>query len=191
MAQNINLPQPQMDNNFPMYQALAQRQTMRNYIDKELDIQQISNLLWCADGVNRRDGRRTAPSAVNAQEIDIYVFNKDGVYLYEPKENALIIQLKEDHRDILCTTNKFAAKAPIMLLLVANYDKMNNRLPEETWEFYGAIDAGYISQNIYLYCAAENMATVAMGAIERKEIQNLLQFKGKAIIAHPVAFPAE
>lgn len=190
MAQDIELPKPDTGNAFPVYKAFAQRRSQRKYADKELEPQQLSNLLWCADGISRPDGRRTAPSARNAQETDIYVFTKKGVYLYDPAKHALMVKLMEDRRDVLCTSNPFAAKAPVLLLLVANYDRMGG-LPKESWEFYGAIDAGYISQNIYLHCTAENLSTVAMCAIDRDAISRLLRFNGKAIVVHPVAFPAE
>lgn len=183
-AQDIKLPPPIMTGGLPLMETLAKRETNRNFSQEEISNQKLSNLLWAAFGINRPNGRRTAPSARNAQETDLYVFNKSGVYLYLPEQNVLKQIVNEDCREKLPKQEGFT-DCPLLILLVANYDKME-RFKEEDRTFYGAIDAGYISQNIYLFCSSENLTTCAIGMIYRDEVKNLLQFNGKAIIAHTI-----
>ncbi|MBR6132477.1 MAG: nitroreductase family protein [Bacteroidales bacterium] len=186
----IKLPAPERKGGMPLYEALNNRMTQRKFADTPLDEQQLSNLLWCAGGVNREDGKLTSPTARNAQEIDIYVFIDKGVFLYVPKENVLKEILPEDHRMEISERSKMPAEAPVTLLFYANYDKMEG-FDETAREFYGATDAGFVSQNVYLYCAANKLSTVVMGAINRDLLNELIPGDGKAILAQPVGYPAK
>ncbi len=186
----IKLPMPERKGGMPLYEALNNRMTQRKFADTPLDEQQLSNLLWCAGGVNREDGKLTSPTARNAQEIDIYVFIDKGVFLYVPKENVLKEILPEDHRIEISERSKMPAEAPVTLLFYANYDKMEG-FDETAREFYGATDAGFVSQNVYLYCAANKLSTVVMGAINRDLLNELIPGDGKAILAQPVGYPAK
>lgn len=188
-AQSIKLPAPTKKGGMPLYQVMMNRQTNRNFSSKNLTDQQMSDLLWCANGVNRSDGRRTAPSARNCQEIDIYVFTEKGVFLYEANENVLKMVVGEDHRAEVATRGDFAAKAPVVLVFLANYDKMDG-MDEEAREFYGATDCGYVSQNVYLYCAANQLNTVVMGSVQREGLLGILGGpNGKIILAQLVGYP--
>lgn len=186
----IKLPKPERKGGMPLYEALNNRMTQRKFADTPLDEQQLSNLLWCAGGVNREDGKLTSPTARNAQEIDIYVFIDKGVFLYVPKENVLKEILPEDHRMEISERSKMPAEAPVTLLFYANYDKMEG-FDETAREFYGATDAGFVSQNVYLYCAANKLSTVVMRAINRDLLNELIPGDGKAILAQPVGYPAK
>ena len=183
-AQDIKLPPPNITGGLPLMETLSKRETNRNFSQDEISTQKLSDLLWAAFGVNRPNGRRTAPSARNVQETDIYVFIKSGVYIYLPEKNILKQVITEDCRTKLPKQEGFT-DCPLLILLVTNYDKMDNFKPEDR-DFYGAVDAGYISQNIYLYCTSENLSTCAIGMIYREELKNLLHFNGKAIIAHSI-----
>lgn len=183
-AQDIKLPPPNITGGLPLMETLSKRETNRNFSQDEISTQKLSDLLWAAFGVNRPNGRRTAPSARNVQETDIYVFIKSGVYIYLPEKNILKQVITEDCRTKLPKQEGFT-DCPLLILLVTNYDKMDNFKPEDR-DFYGAVDAGYISQNIYLYCTSENLTTCAIGMIYREELKNLLHFNGKAIIAHSI-----
>lgn len=185
-AQDIQLPEPQRDGGLPLMEALQQRSTQREFSDKALDDQELSNLLWAANGVNRSDGKRTAPSARNCQEIDIYVYTEKAVYLYLAEQNKLKFVAEGDHRSD-AAVQPFAAKCPIILMFVANYDKMKG-MDKDAQEFYGATDAGYVSQNVYLYCASAKLNTVVLGSIYRDKIKDLLKFNGKAILGQPVGY---
>ena len=189
MSQNIPLPPADKSNPTTLMQALEQRHTGREFSPTPIGLQQLSDILWCANGVNRDNGRRTAPSAINCQEIEIYAFMEEGVYQYLPEKHLLKIVKKGDYRD-KAAMQPFAKKAPLLLIFVANYDKME-RMDENGKTFYGATDAGFVSQNVYLYCAAANLECVVLGSIQRDEIAKLIPFKGKAILGQAIGFAAE
>ena len=147
----------------------------------------VSSLLWSAYGINRpEEGKRVVPSAINAQEYDIYLFTREGIYLYNAEKNSIEMKVKGDYREKI-SQQKFFAVAPISIVMVANYDRMKKFKQVEDRDFYAAVDAGYISQNIYLFCASASLNTVACGGINRDEIHKLLGItNGRAMLAHPV-----
>ena len=180
----IPLLPPQITGGMPLMEALANRKTNRDFTQDELTPQQLSDLLWAAAGVNRPDGRRTAPTARNAQQIEIYILNKEGAYLYLPKEHALQLIEKGDHRTSGASQERFQ-ECPLMLIFVANYDKMEG-FSEESKVLFGGTDTGNISQNVYLYCAQENLATCALGSIHRDKLKELLKYNGTAVLGQSV-----
>jgi len=182
-AQNITLPPPQKEGGKPLMEALNERKSNRTFSEQKLSERELSNLLWAANGINREDGRRTAPSARNCQEIEIYVVMPDATYLYDYKEHQLTFVKKGDFRTL--ATNEFAHKVPVLLVFVANYDKMNN-MSDDAKELYGATDCGNVSQNVYLYCASVGLNTVAVGSLNREKAKEEFGFNGKAILAQPV-----
>ncbi|MDR0668326.1 MAG: SagB/ThcOx family dehydrogenase [Prevotellaceae bacterium] len=189
-AQNITLPKPVTHGGKPLMNALNDRQTIRSFSSQELSLAQLSNLLWAANGVNRGDGKRTAPSASNCQEIDIYVFLKTGVYLYNPSTDALEVIEKGDHRGKV-GRQAFIEKAPVVLVFVANWDKMARYKDRpDDQQFYAGTDVGFVSQNVYLYAASESMSTVVLGMVNRDSLAKLLKLKnGKVMLGQPVGFP--
>ncbi|MDR0864769.1 MAG: SagB/ThcOx family dehydrogenase [Candidatus Symbiothrix sp.] len=162
-AQDIALPAPQRTGGKPLMEALNERQTTREFSDRELDEQTLSDLLWAAYGFNR-DDKRTAPSANDHQEFSIYVVLKSGVYVYDAKQNILVQKVKGDFR---AKTGKqdFVAVAPLNLVYVADTKKSDS----------GAADVGFISQNVYLYCASAGLGTVVRGWFEKEEVKAALQ----------------
>ncbi len=185
-AQDIVLPTPQKTGGMPLMEALNARHSAREFSNKMLTTQQLADLLWAANGVNRADGKRTAPSARNCQEIDIYVYMENGVFFYDASQNKLILKIAGDHRKDVAM-QPFANTAPVLLVFVANYDKMKG-MDEDARNLYGATDCGNVSQNVYLYCAANQLNTVALGSIHRDKIKDLLNFNGKAILGQPVGY---
>ncbi|MDR2971757.1 MAG: SagB/ThcOx family dehydrogenase [Bacteroidales bacterium] len=183
-AQDIQLLPPQRTGGMPLMEALANRKTNRDFTQQELTPQQLSNLLWAAAGVNRPDGRRTAPTARNAQQIEIYALTKEGAYLYMPNEHTLRLIAAGDHRKSGASQERFQ-ECPLMIILVANYDKMDG-FSDEAKAMYEGTDTGNISQNIYLYCASEGLASCALGSIHRDKLQELLKYNGKAILGQSV-----
>ncbi len=179
--ENIQLLPCQMED-VSLHKALNKRRSLRKLKNTDLTLQDISNILWCANGVNAigEDGRlwRTAPSARNHQEIDVYVLSKDGTYLYDYVCNQLIAVNDEDIRTKVAK-QEFVGKSSYIICLVANYAKMKSY---KWWQFvkrfrYACIDTGYVSQNIYLYCAAYKLRTVAVGMIKRAQIKKYLHLK--------------
>jgi SagB-type dehydrogenase family enzyme len=186
----IQLPAPQMDGGMPLMKALKLRCTAREYSAEALPSQELSNLLWAACGINRPDsGKRTAPTAMNKQEIDVYVALPEGLYLYDAKSNALGLILAQDLRE---ATGKqpFVKDAPVNLVFVANYTRMGEG-PKEMQDFYAAMDTGYISQNVYLYCASAGLVTVARGWVDKEALAKAMMLGAdqKIMLAQTVGYP--
>ncbi len=191
-SEKIDLPSPRMEGGRPLMEVLKDRRTMRSFSNKELSLQELSNLLWAAFGINRpEEGKRTAPSAMNKQETDIYVAKKDGLYLYDANNNSLIKILGEDIRGATGGQD-FVKDAPVNLVYVADYLKMGDS-SKESKDFYSAANTGYISQNVYLYCASEGLATVVRGWVDREKLHEAMKLKGrqKIILAQTVGYPGE
>jgi SagB-type dehydrogenase family enzyme len=186
----IKLPAPQTEGGKPLMQCLKLRQSSRDFSPEKLSPQVLSNLLWAAYGINRPDsGKRTAPSAVNWQNIDLYVATPEGVFLYEAKEQALIQTLKEDIRQ-LTGTQDFVKTAPVNLIFVGNYARIPRGSDEEKYSYSG-MHAAYISQNVYLFCASEGLATVVRGSVNREELAKAMKLKPEqhVILAQSVGNP--
>jgi SagB-type dehydrogenase family enzyme len=163
---------------------------------RKLPIEILSNLLWAACGINRPDsGKRTAPSASNMQEIDVYVAMEEGLYLYNAKANMLEPVLNNDLRKnttiFIQPSRSSVAGAPIQLIYVADYSRMGFDRSEESKNFYSATDTGFIAQNVYLYCASEGLATVVRGYVERDTLANdmKLRDKQKVVLVQAVGYP--
>jgi nitroreductase len=179
-AQDINLPAPQKSGGMPLMEALAKRSTARAFDSKDLSSQQLSSLLWASFGINRPDGKRTAPSANNKQATEIYVLLKQGAYVYEAKSNTLALVLAEDLRKF-GGTQAFATNAPVILVFVADLSKMGNA-SDEAKRNTANINVGYISQNAYLYCASEGLVTGARGSVDRKALGARLNLRPDQVI---------
>jgi nitroreductase len=189
LAQSIDLPAPQKTGGMPLMDALAKRSTARAFDAKELSPQQLSSLLWAAFGINRPDGKRTAPSARNFQETDIYVLLKSGAYVYNAKSNKLDLVVAEDLR-ALGGTQAFVTNAPVTLVFVADLSKMGKGSDENKKEMAN-IDVGYISQNVYLYCASEGLVTGARMSVDKAALGPKLKLRPDQmiILAHSVGYP--
>jgi nitroreductase len=166
-ADVVKLPAPQMTGGKPLLDCLKARQSARDFGAEKLSLQVLSNLLWAADGINRPDsGKRTAPSAVNWQDIDLYAATADGLFLYVPKEHALKRVLVEDVRSATGSQD-FVKTAPLNLVYVSDYAKLP-RGTDEDRRFHSAAHTGFISQNVYLFCASEGLITVVRGLVDRE-----------------------
>lgn len=188
----IQLPSPQTDGGKTLMQALRDRKSVREFSSKELSLQVISDMLWAANGINRLDSEhRTAPSAMNMQEIDIYVATEDGLYLFEYKKNLLIPIIREDVREV---TGKqpFVKDAPLNLIYVANLSKMGKASATDK-DFYAAADTGFISENVYLFCASRDLATVVRGYIDKEALAKAMKLRPdqKIILAQTVGYPKD
>jgi nitroreductase len=187
----MELPAAQMQGGKPLMQALQARSTNREIRPDKLADQVMANLLWAAFGINRPDtAQRTAPSAMNSQEIDLFVALPQGVYLYEPKTQQLKLVHSEDVR-ARTGGQPFVTNAPITVLLIADLARLTKAKPEAR-EFYAAFDAGCISQNIYLFCASEGLATV-VHELDRGPLTRLLKLgpEQKIILAQAIGLPAK
>lgn len=173
----------------PLMQALKERQTVRDFSPASLPPQVLSDLLWAGDGINRPEiSHRTAPSALNSQEIDIYVATATGIYVYDAKGNRMMPVGLGDIR-VRTGGQDYVKVAPVALILVADLTRLTKAKPEDK-EWLATIDAGYISQNIYLFCASAGLATV-VHETDRIGMREALHLKPdqKIIIAQSVGYP--
>lgn len=187
----IAFPAPDTAGGKPLMQALAARRSQRAFAAEPLPDAVLGNLLWAACGVNRAErGLRTSPTAVNWQEIEIYVARADGVFLYDAPAHALKRVLAEDIR-ALVGRQDFVATAPLGLIYVADFARMR-RASERDQEFYSATDTGFVSQNVYLFAASEGLATVVLGIVDRDALAAKLGLRAeqRIILCQPVGYPA-
>jgi SagB-type dehydrogenase family enzyme len=183
MDQMIKLPEPQKDLDFPQMKALEKRRSIRKWKDTPISEQELSNLLWAACGISKNKYgnvkcKRTAPSACNAQEIRVYVLLEKGVFLYSEEDHALIEKLPKDIREHT-GTQKMMKAAPMGLVFVADLSRMTSPFLRsmEAKRFSAWVDTGYISQNVYLYCAASDLGTVALSLVDRDKLHELMGLK--------------
>jgi nitroreductase len=185
----IKLPEPKTSGGMPLMQALKERRSGREFSSEKLPMATLSSLLWAAWGVNRPDGHRTAPSAQNKQEMDIYVAMSDGLYLYEAPQNQLRKILSDDIR-AATGMQDYVKDAPVDLIYVADVAKAGWKDPEST-EFYSGADTSFLAQNVYLFCASEKLQAVVRGSVNRAALAKLMKLRPdqKITLAQTVGFP--
>lgn len=186
----LTLPAPQTDGGKPLMQALKERHSTREFSTAQLPPQVLSNLLWAAFGINRPDsGKRTAPSAMNWQEIDVYVALPDGLYVYDAKGNKLDPVLAQDVRGAT-GQQPFVKDAALNLVYVADLAKTGKASGEER-DFYTGADVGFIAQNVYLFCASEGLAVVVRGGVDRTALGKLMKLRPdqKILLSQTVGYP--
>lgn len=183
-AADIALPAPEKKGGLTVLEALARRSSGRELSERKLTEQQLANLLWAGFGVNRPDGRRTAPSASNTQEIEIYALLPEGGYVYDAEGHRLKQVSGEDLRPL-----GGKDPAPLMLVYVADLSKRQG--PREGNKNVACINSGFISENIYLYCASEGLSTCYRGGFDRKQLPAKLGLREEQeiIAAQSVGYP--
>ncbi len=174
-SKSVSLPAPRTTGGKPLMEALKERKSTREFAQEKLSAQMLSNLLWAAWGINREDGRRTAPSASNRQEIEVYVVTADGAYTYDAKGNMLKQLAAGDFRKATGTT-AFVGEAPLNLVYVADLSKMGGADENAKYATANA-DTGFIAQNVYLFCASEGLGSVVRGSVNRAELSKALNLK--------------
>ena len=185
----IELPPPRSDGGMPLIAALKLRRSTRDYSDRALPAQTLSDLLWAAFGVNRPSGDRTAPYWRHIMVIDIYVAMADGVWVYEPKAHGLLPHLPGDIR-AQTGLQDFVATAPLNLIYVAHGERMTDISREER-RLYASVDTGFIGQNVYLFCASEGLVSVFRGAVDYKKLEKAMQLPDEQFVtfAQTVGYP--
>ncbi len=172
----VQLPEPKLDQSKSLAQALKDRKTTREYSQANLPVQTLSNLLWAGWGINRADsGRRTAPSALNRQEVSLYVATPEGMYLYDPKGNALVQVVAGDIRSLTYTQPPLK-DAPVHLVYVADLERMGDG-EEGPKMVLAGMDTGFIAENVYLYCASEGLPTGYRVSIDKEKLAQAMKLK--------------
>ena len=188
-AETISLPPPMLNSRVTVSKALQDRRSIRSFSEEPVSDRFLSGVLWAANGFNRPD-KRTNATALNKQTIRIYVCKKSGAYLYDAKKNALEKVCNDDLRGAVAGRQPFAAKAPISLVIAADLsDAIYAKPPRNTITHY---DAGIVSGNIYLYCAANGLATVCRGTMDKDALRIALKLPGTMFLHlnHPIGYPA-
>ncbi|OJV88044.1 MAG: nitroreductase [Bacteroidia bacterium 44-10] len=181
-AQDIKLPAPDRTGGKPLMQALNERQSIRSYQDRELTPQQLSDLLWAANGFNR-DDKRTAPTANNRQELELYVTTMSGVYFYDARNHLLKEVKKGDHR-AQAGSQDFVAQAALNLIFVSDMEKASSKE-------YAYTNCGFVAQNVYLYCASEGLGVVVRGSFDKDKLRELLKLPSnqEVLLTQSVGYP--
>jgi SagB-type dehydrogenase family enzyme len=187
----IALPAPNTSGGKPLMQALKERKSTREFGPEKLSSQALSNLLWAAAGVNRPGGQRTAPSAMNLQEVSVYVVLPEGAFLYDAKANSLVPVAGGDLRK-LAGTQEFVAGAPVNLVYVADFAKMERASVDDRL-LYAAAGTGFIGQNVYLFCASEGLATVIRAYVDKPALAKALNLRAdqRVMLAQTVGYPVK
>ena len=186
----IRLPKPDMNRGGTVMKALADRQSTREFAAKALSMADLSDLLWAANGVNRPEsGKRTAPSAMDKQDVDVYGVLPQGTYLYDAKAHQLNLVSEGDHRDAVAGGQAFVKTAPVSLVLVSDVARMGD-VKDSHALLMCAVDAGIVSQNISVFCSAANLATVPRASMDEAKLRTVLKLKDsqKPLMNHPVGY---
>lgn len=190
-ADKVELDAPDFNREMSLMQAFQQRQSQRKFDGRELSKRDMSDLLWCAYGINRADGRHTAASAMNRQDVEVYVLLADGAYSYSPSDNSLVLIAAGDHRDLIAGKQKGFPLAPVNIVIVSDISRFGNA-DRAVAERMGAMDSALVSQNIALFCAGAGLATVPRVSMDEAGLRKQLNLSADCIpmLNHPVGYPA-
>lgn len=190
VASNIQLNSPDAQGGLSIMEALHQRKSASAYSSEKLKIQDLSNLLWAANGINRADvGKKTAPSTMNSQSIDVYVAMEEGVYLYDAANNSLNLVAEGDHRGLAGSQLKAPLPAAI-LFLVTDLSRFSDRITPEQALQAARIDGGIVSQNISLFCSGMKFATRPRATMDYAKVKEVFKLTDKQhpLVNHPVGY---
>jgi len=177
----IQLPPPETSGGMPLMQALKNRMSTKEFTNKAIPREQISNLLWAAFGINRPEsGKRTAATAINCQDIQVFVVFEKAAYVYQAQEHCLVPAVNRDLRS-LAATQDYAQVAPINLVYVSDQSKMPDSFKDKK-PIYAAFHAGAISQNVYLYCASAGLGAVVRDSVDRAGLHEALNLREDQVI---------
>ena len=193
VLQDIKLNAPDMDRGLTIMKAFEKRASATSFSSRELSLQDLSDLLWASAGINRpENGKRTSPTAVNAQDIDVYVLMKSGAYLYDAKTHSLTGVAAGDNRKMVSERQTNFANAPVMLVMVSDISRFrgDDRDLKLTW---AAMDAGIVSQNIAIFCAGTGLVTRPRASMDTEGLKKLLELSATQypLLNNPVGYPNE
>ena len=177
----IPLPPAETSGGAPLMQTLNNRKSTKEFTTKAIPLQQLSNLLWAAFGINRPEsGKRTVATAVNCQDIEVYVVLEKAAYVYQAKEHLLVPIVNRDVRS-LAATQQYAQAAPVNLVYVSDYGKMADHSNDKKG-IYAAFHAGAISQNVYLFCASAGLGAVVRDSVDRDGLSDAMNLRQDQVI---------
>lgn len=187
-ASEITLATTPREGGSTIMKALADRHSTRECNGKELSDADLSDMLWAANGINRPDGKRTAPSAMNCQEVDVYVVMAKGTYKYVAEGHKLVLVAEGDNRAAVAGRQTSVQEFPVLLVLVADLSKY--KFTDERTKLFAAADAGIVSQNISLFCSGKGLVTVPRGSMDHETLTKLLKLTDSQLLLlnHPVGY---
>lgn len=191
-TKEIQLQTPNTDRGSSIMKSLADRQSVRECADRELSLSDLSDLLWAANGVNRpATGKRTAPSAMNLQEVDVYAILPQGAYKYDAQNHKLVLLAEGDYRQAVASRQDFVTAFPMSLVLVSDLSKYRNN--DDHAKLMAAADAGYVSQNICLFCSGVGLVTVPRATMDETVLREALKLTDSQVLMlnNPVGYPKE
>ncbi len=186
----IILNPPDLTRGLPVMTALSLRASATGFDTTSLSLQDMSDLLWAANGINRpENGKRTAPSARNYQDIDVYVIMKSGAYLYNHNKHCLDFIAGGDHRALVAGSQEHFAVAPLFCLLVSDFSRFT-REEDSLKMVWSAFDAGIVSQNISIFCASIGLDTRVRAWMDKDKLREVLELKDSQhlMLNHPVGY---
>ncbi|MDR0420494.1 MAG: SagB/ThcOx family dehydrogenase [Prevotellaceae bacterium] len=186
---SIKLNEPNKNRGASVMKALNDRHSTREFSTKKLSLQDLSDLLWATNGINRPDGKRTAATARNNQDIDVYAIMEEGAYFYDAKKNELTPVAEGDYRALIADRQVSVQDAPVSLLIVSDISRFTG-LDIETQKQWGALDAGIVSQNVMIFAAGCGLATVPRVYMNKDELKKVLKLTETQIpmINNPVGY---
>jgi SagB-type dehydrogenase family enzyme len=187
---SIILNPPDLTRGLPVMTALSLRASATEFDTTSLNLQDMSDLLWAANGINRPEsGKRTAPSARNYQDIDVYVVMKSGVYLYDHTKHCLDFIQSGDHRAHVAGIQEHFAVAPLFCVLVSDFSRFT-REEDALKRDWAAFDAGIVSQNISVFCASVGLDTRVRAWMDKEKLREVLKLKDSQhlMLNHPVGY---
>jgi nitroreductase len=182
---SIKLNNPNTKRGLPVMEALSQRASVKEWSEKKLNLQDLSDLLWASNGINRPDeSKRTAASALNAQDVDVYVVMEEGSYLYDAKMQELTAVAKGDFREAAGKTT-----APVVIVLVSDISRFKSGEVASKLN-WAALDIGIVSQNIALFCAGTGLKTRPRVSMDVAKIKSVLKLSDSQypMLNHPVGY---
>ena len=189
-TKSLLLNPPDTARGLPFMKALSLRASASDWDSTKLDLQDLSDLLWAANGINRPEtGKRTAPSAMNAQDIDVYVCMKSGIYLYDAKKHLLELVIDNDYRNLIAGRQEAVATAPVICLLVSDISRF--RVGEDSLKlFWASAEAGIVSQNISIFCASIGLATRPRASMDQQKLRQILKLTDSQhlMLNNPVSY---
>jgi SagB-type dehydrogenase family enzyme len=190
---DILLNQPDLSRGLAVMKALSLRASATDYDTTSFKLQDLSDLVWAANGINRQESaKRTAPSALNSQEIDLYVLMKSGAYLYDAKKQLLVLINAGDYRLLAAGKQGDVARAPVNCVLVSDISRFKTG-DEPSKLLWAAMDAGIVSQNIAVFCAGVGFSTRPRVTMDQQKLSEVLKLKASQhlMLNHPVSYKKE
>lgn len=185
----VKLPEPDKLGGKPLMQVLTERKSTRIFSDKELTLQELSDLLYAATGQNRSDGRRTNPTALNAQDVVLYIAMKDGLFRYDQAKNELCLEQKRDIRGFCGMRTEFYMDSALTLIPVSNIATMKAKnIPEDKCRIFASLHIGCVVQNIYLYAASAGFSTVCTASIDSAKLAEEMKLDKDHVILISMPF---